>query len=197
MPARWRPSAYCRRRTRRRAGPRSWPCRAVLPDARSASAMRSTAPNRPPISTIARSLGCCSGGNMFCDPMEACDVYTRQCSTLVTAVDLAVAGATLANGGTNPLTHEAVLKSDNVPPILAEMMMEGLYDSAGDWAFEVGVPAKSGVGGGLVAVVPGKLAIAGFAPPLDAVGNSVKAQAGVAAIAKALGCNLFRADATA
>src|SRR5271166_627243 len=138
-----------------------------------------------------------SGGNMFCDPMEACDVYMRQCSTLVTAVDLAVAGATLANGGTNPLTHEAVLKSDNVPPILAEMMMEGLYDSAGDWAFEVGVPAKSGVGGGLVAVVPGKLAIAGFAPALDAVGNSVKAQAGVAAIAKALGCNLFRADATA
>jgi glutaminase len=132
-----------------------------------------------------------SGGNMDCDPMEACDVYTRQCSTLVTAVDLAVIGATLANAGTNPLTRQAVLRPDNVPPILAEMMMEGLYDAAGDWAFQVGVPAKSGVGGGLVAVVPGKWAIAGFAPPLDDVGNSVKAQAGVAAVAKALGSGLF------
>jgi glutaminase len=134
-----------------------------------------------------------SAGNMYCDPMEACDVYTRQCSTLVTAVDLAVIGATLANGGINPLTREAVIKPDNVPPILAEMMMEGLYDAAGDWAFQVGIPAKSGVGGGLVAVVPGRFAIAGFAPPLDEVGNSIKAQVGVAAVAKALGSNLFRA----
>ena len=132
-----------------------------------------------------------SGGNMYCDPMEACDVYTRQCSTLVTAVDLAVIGATLANAGTNPLTNKTVLNAENVPPILAEMMMEGLYDAAGDWAFQVGIPAKSGVGGGLVAVVPGRFAIAGFAPPLDPVGNSVKAQAGVAAVAKALGSNLF------
>ena len=133
-----------------------------------------------------------SGGNMFCDPMEACDVYTRQCSTLVTAVDLAVIGATLANGGINPVTRERVLQAENVPPILAEMMMEGLYDTSGDWAFQVGLPAKSGVGGGLVAVAPGKLAIAGFAPPLDQVGNSVKAQAAVAAVAKALALNLFR-----
>lgn len=134
-----------------------------------------------------------SGGNMFCDPMEACDVYTRQCSTLVTALDLATIGATLANGGINPVTHERVLKADNVPPILAEMMMEGLYDTSGDWAFQVGLPGKSGVGGGLLAVAPGQLAIAGFAPPLDPVGNSVKAQAGIAAVAKALGLNLFRA----
>ena len=133
-----------------------------------------------------------SGGNMFCDPMEACDVYTRQCSTLVTAVDLATVGATLANGGINPVTRERVLKADNVPPILAEMMIEGLYDTSGDWAFQVGLPAKSGVGGGLVAVAPGRLAIAGFAPPLDPVGNSVKAQAGVAAVARTLGLNLFR-----
>jgi len=132
-----------------------------------------------------------SAGNMFCDPMEACDVYTRQCSTLVTAVDLAVVGATLASGGVNPLTHERVLQSANVPPVLAEMTMEGLYDTAGDWLFEVGLPAKSGVGGGLVAVVPGKLAIAGFSPPLDPVGNSVKGQAGVAAVAKRLGYNMF------
>jgi glutaminase len=132
-----------------------------------------------------------SAGTMYSDPMAACDVYTRQCSTLITTVDLATMGATLANGGVNPITNERVVQSANVPPILAEMTMEGLYDAAGDWAFEVGLPGKSGVGGGLLAVVPGRCAIAAFAPPLDPVGNSVKGKAAVAAVAKALQFNVF------
>ena len=86
------------------------------------------------------------GGYMYCDPMEACDVYTLQCSTLVTAVDLAMMGATLANGGVNPVTGKRVIKLANVPPVLALMAMEGLYTASGDWAYTVGLPAKSGVG---------------------------------------------------
>ncbi|MFN9211264.1 MAG: glutaminase A [Betaproteobacteria bacterium] len=133
-----------------------------------------------------------SAGTMYCEPMQACDVYTRQCSTLITAVDLATMGATLAAGGVNPVTRERVLAAANVPPIPAEMTMEGLYDSSGDWAYTVGLPGKSGVGGGLVAVMPGWGAIAGFSPPLDEVGNSVRAQAMVAQVARALGLNLYR-----
>jgi glutaminase len=132
-----------------------------------------------------------TGGYMYCDPMEACDVYTLQCSTLVTAVDLAVMGATLANGGINPVTAKRVIAPANVSHVLAEMTMEGLYTSSGDWAYTVGLPAKSGVGGGLVAVSPGKLAIAAYSPPLDQAGNSVRAQAAVTQIAHTLELGLF------
>lgn len=132
-----------------------------------------------------------SAGTCYSDPMRAVDVYTRQCSTLVTAIDLATMGATLANGGVNPRTKQRVIGAANVPHILAEMTMEGLYDSSGDWAYTVGLPGKSGVGGGILAVVPGVMAIAGFSPPLDPVGNSVRAQAGVASIARDLGFNLY------
>ena len=131
------------------------------------------------------------GGYMYCDPMEACDVYTLQCSTLVTTVDLAMMGATLANGGVNPVTGKRVIKHANVPPVLALMAMEGLYTASGDWAYTVGLPAKSGVGGGLVAVAPGKLAIAAFSPPLDQAGNSVRAQAAITQIAHTLKLGLF------
>src|ERR1700743_712681 len=131
------------------------------------------------------------GGYMYCEPMEACDVYTLQCSTLVTTVDLAVMGATLANGGINPVTGKRVIKQANVAHMLALMAMEGLYTASGDWAYTVGLPAKSGVGGGLVAVSPGKLAIAAFSPPLDKAGNSVRAQAAVSQIAHTLGLGLF------
>jgi glutaminase len=131
------------------------------------------------------------GGYMYCDPMEACDVYTLQCSTLVTAVDLAIMGATLANGGSNPVTGKRVIAQANVPHVLALMTMEGLYTSSGDWAYTVGLPAKSGVGGGLVAVSPGKLAIAAYSPPLDKAGNSVRAQAAITQIAHTLGLGLF------
>jgi len=132
-----------------------------------------------------------SAGAMYSEPMEAVDVYTRQCSTLITAADLAVMGATLASGGVNPLTGKRVVQTQNVAPILAEMMMEGLYTASGDWAYTVGLPGKSGVGGGILAVAPGKMAIAAFSPPLDPVGNSVRAQAAVAAVARALGLNPF------
>lgn len=133
------------------------------------------------------------GGYMYCDPMEACDVYTLQCSTMVTTVDLAVMGATLANRGVNPVTRRRVMAKANVPHMLALMTMEGLYTSSGDWAYTVGLPAKSGVGGGLVAVAPGKLSIAAFSPRLDKAGNSVRAQAAISDIANTLGLGLFDA----
>ena len=133
-----------------------------------------------------------SAGYLYCDAMEACDVYTRQCSTLLNTVELATLGATLAAGGVNPLTHERVLQADNVPYILAEMMMEGLYGRSGDWAYRVGLPGKSGVGGGILAVVPGVMGIAAFSPPLDEEGNSVRGQKMVASVAKQLGYNVFK-----
>lgn len=132
-----------------------------------------------------------SSGAMYSDPIAACDIYTRGCSTLITAKDLAVMGATLANGGVNPLTKERVVQESNVPYILAEMTMEGLYTASGDWLYSVGLPGKSGVGGGILAVVPGKMAIGAFSPPLDEAGNSVRGQLAVEYISKKLGLNLF------
>lgn len=132
-----------------------------------------------------------SGGFVYSDPMEACDVYTRQCSTMITTTDLAVMGATLASGGVNPLTGKRVVNSANVPHILAEMTMEGLYEASGDWAYTVGLPGKSGVGGGIVCVAPGQLAIAAFSPPLDQHGNSVRAQAAITEIVRELQLNLY------
>ncbi|MCX2699482.1 glutaminase A [Ochrobactrum chromiisoli] len=133
-----------------------------------------------------------SAGTCYSDPMRAVDVYTRQCSTLVDCVDLATMGATLAAGGINPITKKRIIKKEHVAPLLAEMMMEGLYTSSGDWAYSVGLPAKSGVGGGLVAVIPGKMAIAAFSPPLDEAGNSVRAQVAIAEIERQLGGNIFK-----
>jgi glutaminase len=128
---------------------------------------------------------------IYADPLESVDVYTKQCSVGVTAKQLAVMGATLANNGINPITHEQAIKRENVPEILSAMMMAGLYDGSGGWAWHVGLPAKSGVGGGIVAVVPGKGAIAVFAPPLDKAGNSVKAQKTIDYVADQLGIDLF------
>ncbi|MEM8138917.1 glutaminase, partial [Morganella morganii] len=130
--------------------------------------------------------------NLYCDPMEACDVYTRQCSTLLTTKELATMGATLAGHGKNPVTGEQVLNPAHTPFILAEMTMEGLYGRSGDWAYTVGLPGKSGVGGGILAVVPGVMGIAAFSPPLDDDGNSVRGQKMVASVAAALGYNLYR-----
>ena len=137
-----------------------------------------------------------SAGTCYSDPMEAVDIYTRQCSTLVTATDLAAMGATLAAAGVNPLTKARVIKGSNVPHILAEMTMEGLYTESGDWAYEVGLPGKSGVGGGVLAVAPGKLAIAAFSPPLDTAGNSVRAWGAVAHVAKQLALSLYAVPTT-
>lgn len=128
---------------------------------------------------------------IYADPFESVDVYTKQCSVGVNVVQLARMGATLANNGKNPATGEQVIKAENVPHILSTMIMAGLYDGSGGWAWRVGLPAKSGVGGGIVAVVPGKGAIAVFAPPLDEAGNSVKAQKVIEYVANKLDFNLF------
>lgn len=132
-----------------------------------------------------------SAGTLYCDPMEACDVYTRQCSTLMNTTELATTGATLAAGGVNPFSGNRVLSPSSIPYILAEMTMEGMYGSSGDWAYTVGLPGKSGVGGGILAVVPGVMGIAAFSPPLDGSGNSVRGQKMVASVAKELGYNLY------
>jgi glutaminase len=128
---------------------------------------------------------------IYADPFESVDVYTKQCSVGVNVAQLARMGATLANNGKNPATGEQVIKPQNIPHILSTMIMAGLYDGSGGWAWHVGLPAKSGVGGGIVAVVPGKGAIAVFAPPLDEAGNSVKAQKVIEYVANRLDFNLF------
>jgi len=128
---------------------------------------------------------------IYADPFESVDIYTKQCSVGVNATQLARMGAVLANNGKNPATGEQVIKPEDVPYILSTMMMAGLYDSSGAWAWHVGLPAKSGVGGGIVAIVPGKGAIAVFAPRLDDAGNSVKAQKVIEFVADKLDFNLF------
>ena len=128
---------------------------------------------------------------IYADPFESVDIYTKQCSVGVNAAQLARMGATLANNGVNPATGEQVIKREDVPHILSTMTMAGLYDGSGGWAWRVGLPAKSGVGGGIVAIAPGKGAIAVFAPPLDEAGNSVKAQEVIDYVAQKLNYNLF------
>ncbi|WP_201353224.1 glutaminase A [Hydrogenimonas urashimensis] len=130
-------------------------------------------------------------GRMGSDPLEATTVYTKQCSVNVNAHDLGVMGATLANHGVNPITGKRVLKAAYVPKLLAVMATAGLYDNAGDWLYETGAPAKSGVGGGLLTVIPGKLAIGVVSPPLDKYGNSVRAQKATIYIIEKLGLNPY------
>jgi len=128
---------------------------------------------------------------IYADPFESVDIYTKQCSVGVNAAQLARMGATLANNGVNPATGEQVIKREDIPHILSAMTMAGLYDGSGGWAWHVGLPAKSGVGGGIVAIAPGKGAIAVFAPPLDEAGNSVKAQKVIDYVTEQLNYNLF------
>jgi len=128
---------------------------------------------------------------IYSDAMEAVDVYTRQCSIGVTAKQLAVMGATLANSGVNPVTHQRVMDARYVPKVLAIMMMAGFYNESGMWAFTAGLPAKTGVGGGIVAVVPGKMAIVGFSPRVNEAGNSVRAMKAIEYISDQLGVNIF------
>ena len=125
------------------------------------------------------------------DPAQATDVYTEQCAISVNAKDLAMMAATLANGGKNPVTGKQVMKRENVPEVLAVMATAGLYDDSGKWLYHTGLPAKSGVGGGIIAVSPGRFGIAVVSPPLDAAGNSVRAQKAIADISNALGGNPY------
>jgi glutaminase len=128
-------------------------------------------------------------GYIKTDWQQAVDLYTRQCSIGVNAKDLATMAATLAARGKNPVTGKQVMDPARVPPVLAVMATAGLYDDSGKWLYHTGLPAKSGVGGGIIAVSPGKFGIAVVSPPLDDAGNSVRAQRAIADISNALGGN--------
>jgi glutaminase len=128
---------------------------------------------------------------IYLDPAEATDLYTRQSSLNVTARDLAVMGATLADGGVNPITNERVIDTAVCHYTLAVMATAGLYETSGDWLYDIGLPGKSGIGGGIVAVAPGKGGLATFAPPLDQAGNSVKGQLVSRFLSERLGMDLF------
>jgi glutaminase len=128
---------------------------------------------------------------IYVDPADAVDLYTKQCSLNVTARDLAVMGATLADGGVNPVTKERVVDAAVCHYALAVMATAGLYETSGDWLFEIGLPGKSGIGGGIVTVSPGKGGLGTFAPPLDRAGNSVKGQLVAKFLSHRLGMDLF------
>jgi glutaminase len=130
-------------------------------------------------------------GHIKANPNQATDIYTEQCSVSVNAKDLATMAATLANGGKNPVTGKQVMKAENVPRVLAVMATAGLYDDSGKWLYRTGLPGKSGVGGGIIAVSPGKFGIAVISPPLDEAGNSVRAQKAIADISNALAGNPY------
>ena len=132
-----------------------------------------------------------SVNSIYCEPMEAVDLYTRQCSLNVSAKDLAVMGATLADGGVNPITKERVVDPMVCHYALAVMATAGLYETSGDWLYEIGLPGKSGIGGGIVTVSPGKGGLGTFAPPLDGAGNSVKGILTARFLSQRLGMDLF------
>jgi len=139
--------------------------------------------------SIARLLR--SYGRIEADPAETTELYTKQCSLNVSAKDLAVMGATLGDGGVNPLTGQQVVDAPSCRYALAVMATAGLYETSGEWLFDIGLPGKSGIGGGIVAVSPGKGGLGTFAPPLDKAGNSVKGQLVAKFLAQRLGMNLF------
>jgi glutaminase len=138
---------------------------------------------------IARMLQ--SFGRIYSDPAQAIELYTRQCSLNVSAKDLAVMSATLADGGVNPLTKERVVAPMVCHYALAVMATAGLYETSGDWLYEIGLPGKSGIGGGIATVSPGKGGLGTFAPPLDKAGNSVKGQLVARFLSQRLGMDLF------
>ncbi len=140
--------------------------------------------------SIARLLS--NYGRLYDDIEVSVDLYTRMCSVGVNTEELAIMGATYANAGINPMTKKEAVKAENVPKLLAVMATSGLYDDSGLWLYKVGLPAKSGVGGGIIAVMPGKYGIAAFSPPVDAAGNSVRAQLAIEEIAKRLKANVFQ-----
>ncbi|MES1021298.1 glutaminase A [Gloeocapsa sp. BRSZ] len=122
---------------------------------------------------------------------ETLDLYFQQCSILVNAKDLAMLAATLANGGINPVTKERAIDERYVQDVISVMLSCGMYDASGEWAYRVGLPAKSGVGGGITAVAPGKLGIGTYSPPLDAKGNSLRGIKVCEDLSKDFGLHLF------
>ena len=149
---------------------------------------------KPVITCGTRPLPTClkAYGRMYFDPVQATDIYTKQCAISVNAKDLAIMAATLANGGVNPITKRRVVSPETVKYTLPVMATAGLYDDAGQWLFATGLPGKSGVGGGIIAVVPGKFGIAVISPPLSPAGNSVKAIYTIRYIVEALGVNPYQ-----
>jgi glutaminase len=139
--------------------------------------------------SIARLLQ--SYGRIYLDPAAAVDLYTKQCSLNVSARDLAVMGATLADGGVNPLTKERVVDAAVCHYALAVMLTAGLYETSGDWLYDIGLPGKSGIGGGIVTVSPGKGGLGTFAPRLDSAGNSIKGQLVAKFLSQQLGLDLL------
>lgn len=133
---------------------------------------------------------------LYSEPEATLRVYTRQCSTGINTRDLGMMGATLANEGVNPVTGERVLDAAHVPELLAIMATAGFYDESGEWMYSAGLPAKTGVGGGIVAVVPGRFAIATFSPPLNEAGNSIRGMRAIRYIAGELGVGLYGANPT-
>jgi glutaminase len=132
-----------------------------------------------------------SRSRIFLEPSEAVDLYTRQCALNVSARDVAVMGATLAAGGVNPVTRTRVVDAETCHYVLAVMTTAGLYETSGEWLYDVGLPGKSGIGGGIVTVSPGKGGLGTFAPPLDAAGNSVKGALVARFLSRRLGLDLF------
>ncbi len=130
-------------------------------------------------------------GHIKDKPDQATDIYTEQCAVSVNTMDLAIMAATLANGGVNPVTRKTVLNAKYVPKVLAVMTTAGLYDDSGKWLYRTGLPSKSGVGGGIISVSPGKFGIAVISPPLDSAGNSVKAQKTIEAVSNTLDGNPY------
>lgn len=130
-------------------------------------------------------------GALGCEPHLALDLYTRQCALAVTARDLAVMGATLADGGVNPLTGERLVGAETARHALAVMTTAGLYETSGDWLYDVGLPGKSGIGGGIVTVSPGKGGLGTFSPRLDPAGNSVRGVHATRFLARALGLDVL------
>ena len=131
---------------------------------------------------------------IYDDPDMSLDLYTRQCSLGVTALQLSIAAGTIANGGVNPVTKKEVFDASLAPKITAMIAAVGFYEHTGDWMYTSGIPAKTGVGGGVMGILPGQFGIAAFAPPLDGSGNSVKAQLSIQYIMNKLGLNVFGHD---
>lgn len=131
---------------------------------------------------------------IYDDPEMSLDLYTRHCSMGVTAKQLAIAGCTIANRGKNPVTGKQVFDPSLMPNIVSLVAAVGFYEHTGDWIYTSGIPAKTGVGGGVMGMLPGVFGIAAFAPPLDEAGNSVKAQAAIQYIAREIGVNVFSGD---
>jgi glutaminase len=136
-----------------------------------------------------------SQGRLYCDPGEAVDLYTRQSCLLTSAEDLAVMSATLADGGISPVTGQRVITPTVCQHALAVMATAGMYETSGDWLFDVGVPGKSGIGGGIIAVSPGKGGLGTFSPLLDRAGNSIRGQLAARHLSRTLGLSLFASKA--